>query len=78
MASGRKTTLRLLGVVLFGAALYGGYWLWEILLIGTAYEAKVFCSSVFVSRRDPQQVLTQELGGSLRLSTQRSTVTTWQ
>jgi CubicO group peptidase (beta-lactamase class C family) len=40
---------------------YGGWWLAQAAPIGTAYAAKVLCSSVFVSGRDPQQVVENDI-----------------
>ena len=48
----------------FAAALFiciGGYFLWRVGLIATAYKAKVFCSGIFISKRDPNSILSQEL-----------------
>ena len=38
-----------------------GYFLWRVGLIATAYKAKVLCSGVFVSKRNPDSILSQEL-----------------
>jgi CubicO group peptidase (beta-lactamase class C family) len=46
------------GMLFVGFAVY---FLWRIALIGAAYKAKTLCSSVFISRRDPESVLSQDL-----------------
>ena len=38
-----------------------GQYLWRLALIGTAYKAKVLCSGVFVSKRDPDSILNSDL-----------------
>ncbi|NJN22094.1 MAG: serine hydrolase [Leptolyngbya sp. RL_3_1] len=35
--------------------------LWRLLCLATAYKAKLLCSGVFVSQRDPQSLLNQDL-----------------
>ena len=50
-----------LTVIIVLLTLLVGYFIRQILLIGTAYKAKILCSSVFVSGRDPNSILTQDL-----------------
>lgn len=57
-------TRRWVGPACLAAALALGYAGWHVrglLRIGAAYEAKVLCSAVFVSGRDPGQVLREDL-----------------
>lgn len=51
-------TLAIIAVLIAGIA---GYYLWQIVLIGAAYKAKVLCSGVFISERDPKSILSEEL-----------------
>ncbi len=47
---------------------FAGHYLWQVVLIGAAYKAKIICSGVFVSGRDPNSLLNEELaGGNLSL-----------
>ena len=39
----------------------GGYFLWQVGLIATAYKAKILCSGIFISKRNPDTILSQEL-----------------
>jgi hypothetical protein len=57
----RKWILR--GLIIVTVLILGlvGQYLWRIALIGTAYKAKVLCSGVFVSKRDPQSILNSDL-----------------
>jgi CubicO group peptidase (beta-lactamase class C family) len=57
-----KRTLLIVFLVIIG---YGAYYLSQALPIIGAYGAKSLCSCVFIAGRDPQQVIAQELGGSL-------------
>jgi CubicO group peptidase (beta-lactamase class C family) len=57
-----KRTLLIVFLAIIG---YGAYYLSQALPIIGAYGAKNLCSCVFVAGRDPQQVIAQELGGSL-------------
>jgi len=48
----------------FAAALFiciSGYFLWRMGLIATAYKAKILCSGIFISKRNPNSILSQEL-----------------
>lgn len=50
------------GILVILLSLVGGYYLRKVALIGTAYKAKILCSGIFVSGRDPESVLNQDLG----------------
>lgn len=50
------------GLMLLSYAFYYG---WQLLIIGAAYKAKVLCSSVFISKRSPPDVLHEDLNGLL-------------
>jgi CubicO group peptidase (beta-lactamase class C family) len=50
-----------LGLTCLGVASYFGYTLWRVLSIGTAYQAKQFCSGVFVSGRTPKSIFNQDV-----------------
>ncbi|MBD2536562.1 hypothetical protein H6G97_47770 [Nostoc flagelliforme FACHB-838] len=50
-----------LGLISLGVASYFGYTLWRVLSIGTAYQAKQFCSSVFVSGRTRESIFNQDV-----------------
>ena len=61
MKTSTKWILRSLVVFAILFAGFYGYYLWQLTLIGTAYKAKVLCSSVFISNRDPMSILTNDL-----------------
>jgi len=48
----------LITLLLFG---YGDYYLWRLLSAGAGIEAKIMCSSVFISNRTPDSVLNEDL-----------------
>lgn len=50
-----------LGLISLGVASYFGYTLWRVLSIGTAYQAKQFCSGVFVSQRTTESIFNQDV-----------------
>ncbi len=50
-----------LGLISLGVGSYFGYTLWRILSIGTAYQAKQFCSGVFVSGRTTESIFNQDV-----------------
>ena len=52
------TALEFLAVA---AAAWGAYCLQRIIAVGAAYKAKVLCSAVFVSGRDPASVLAEDV-----------------
>lgn len=56
--------LAIAGALLLGYTCYYG---WQVLIIGAAYKAKVLCSGVFVSERNPQDVLDEDLEGILSI-----------
>jgi len=45
-------------ILVFG---FAGRYLWRLAQIGAAYKAKVLCSGVFVSKRDPDSILNNDL-----------------
>ena len=57
-------TLLIIAVLLLGYALYYG---WQVVAIGTAYKAKVLCSGIFISKRNPENILKEDLGGILSI-----------
>jgi CubicO group peptidase (beta-lactamase class C family) len=57
-----KRTLLIVFLAIIG---YVAYYLSQALPIIGAYGVKNLCSCVFIAGRDPQQVIAQELGGSL-------------
>lgn len=56
-----KYILLSLGLISLGIGSYFGYTLWRVLNIGTAYQAKQFCSGVFVSGRTPESIFNQDI-----------------
>ena len=54
----RRLIVRSLAVVVLGALSLGGWLLHDTLVVGVGYKAKMLCSGVFVSRLDPEAVLT--------------------
>ena len=66
-------------LLLFGYAFYYG---WQIVAIGAAYKAKILCSGVFISKRNPQDILREDLEGILdiiraEIDFERKSVTTF-
>ncbi len=61
MKSLTRKALLGLGIVVVLLLGYGIYYLWQNGPIGTGYTAKMLCSSVFVSMRDPEAVLSEDL-----------------
>lgn len=59
------TVKRILIVLIIAVVGYGTYYLSQALPIIAGYGAKNLCSCVFVTGRDPQQVISQELGAAL-------------
>jgi CubicO group peptidase (beta-lactamase class C family) len=62
MKTATKRILYGLLVVALVLAGCGGFLAWKSARIGTAYAAKVLCSAVFISGRDPEAVRAEELG----------------
>ena len=56
-----RRTLAGAAIVLVAALALGLHFGYRAVAIGTAYKAKVLCSGVFVSHREPQAILDQEL-----------------
>ena len=56
-----KYTLWSFGVISVSIIGYIGFTLWQILSIGTAYQAKQFCSGVFVSQRTPESIFDRDV-----------------
>lgn len=61
MKQSLKYILLSLGLISLGVTSYFGYTLWRILSIGTAYQAKQFCSGVFVSGRTTESIFNQDV-----------------
>lgn len=59
----RKNTVRILAFAGFILLAYAFYYCWQLGAIGAAYKAKVLCSSVFISKRSPQDVMREDLEG---------------
>lgn len=57
-------TVAIAGALLLG---YACYYAWQVLVIGAAYKAKILCSGVFVSKRNPQDILAEDLGNILSI-----------
>ncbi|MCI0513823.1 beta-lactamase family protein [candidate division KSB1 bacterium] len=52
-------------IILFVFAGYWGSYLGKLANIGAAYKAKILCAGVFISNRDPQTILNEDLSESL-------------
>ena len=63
----RKTIFRTVVFIGFLFFLYAIYYGWQVAAIGMAYKAKVLCSSVYISNRNPQDVMREELGGIINI-----------
>lgn len=61
MKASTKRALRGMGIVAVLLAGLGGCYLRQVALVGAAYKAKVLCSGVFVSCRDPASLLKEDL-----------------
>jgi CubicO group peptidase (beta-lactamase class C family) len=46
---------------------YASYYGWQVVAIGTAYKAKVLCSGIFISKRNPENILKEDLEGILSI-----------
>lgn len=49
------------GLIGLGIIGYVSFTLWRVLSIGTAYQAKQFCSGVFVSQRTPESIFNRDV-----------------
>jgi hypothetical protein len=47
--------------VLLAACAAALYLAWHLVCLGTAYKAKILCSGVFVSRREPDSIESEDL-----------------
>lgn len=56
-----KYVLWSFGVISLGIVGYISFTLWQVLSIGTAYQAKQFCSGVFVSQRTPESIFNRDV-----------------
>ncbi|MCU0645617.1 MAG: serine hydrolase [bacterium] len=56
-----KIFVLILAVIIILAGIYFGNHAWHIANIGAAYKAKILCSSVFISNRNPEDVLSEDL-----------------
>jgi len=65
--SSRRTILRILGIIVFTLLGYVFYYCWQVVAIGAAYKAKILCSSVFISKRSPQDIMREDLGGIMSM-----------
>ncbi|HSB68145.1 MAG TPA: serine hydrolase [Candidatus Methylomirabilis sp.] len=61
MTAARKRILQGIGVVVVLGVAAAFYFSWQLAVIGAAYKAKILCSGVFVSHRDPRSILTTDL-----------------
>ena len=65
ISSWRKKAVGTLGIVAALLVGYACYYAWQVIAIGAAYKAKMLCSGVFVSQRNPKAVLGEDLAGIL-------------
>ena len=63
----RKTIFRILALAGSILLAYVFYYGWQVAAIGSAYKAKILCSSVFISKRSPQDVLREDLAGMMSM-----------
>lgn len=63
----RRGLLRILGIIVFVLLVYVCYYCWQVVAIGVAYKAKILCSSVFISKRSPQDVMSEDLAGIMSI-----------
>ena len=63
----RRKILRILGIIVFALLVYVFYYCWQVVTIGTAYKAKILCSSVFISKRSPQDIMREDLAGIMSI-----------
>ena len=71
--------LYLLLAVLLGSAVY---YCSQVFIIGAAYKAKLLCSNIFLAKRDPEQILQDDLNGLERfldvaIDYQKKSVSSW-
>ena len=66
-AISRKRILSAIAIVAALLLVYTCYYVWQVVVIGAAYKAKVLCSSVFLSKRNPQDILREDLEGILSI-----------
>ena len=59
----RKAVLRTVILAGFLLFLYAFYYGWQVAAIGMAYKAKILCSSIYISKRNPQDVMREDLEG---------------
>lgn len=68
MAGAAKPTHRLFWLVLGGLGVVllaiPSFLLWQLAAVGTGYAAKTLCSGVFISKRDPADILSQDIGSN--------------
>lgn len=57
------TKKRLLFLSFAGVLLVAAVYVGKLIPIGAAYKAKILCSGMFISHRDPAEILQQELYG---------------
>jgi CubicO group peptidase (beta-lactamase class C family) len=63
----RKTILRILALAGFVLLASAVYYVGQAIVIGAAYKAKILCSSVFLSKRSPEDVMREDLEGLLSM-----------
>ena len=54
------------GLISLGIVSYISFTLWRVFNIGTAYQAKQFCSGVFVSQRSPESIFDRDVLAEIR------------
>lgn len=57
----QRRVLSVLALAALAGLAYGGWMLWRLAPIGSGYAAKMLCSGVFVSGRDPLQVINEDI-----------------
>jgi len=66
-ASSSRIAIRTLAFIAVLFFAYAAYHVWQLAAIGAAHKAKTLCSSVFVSKRAPNDVLREDLAGIVSL-----------
>jgi len=61
MKTSTKWIITALSIIIFLLACYYAYTLRKIIVIGTAYKAKILCSGIFVSKRSPETIIDEDL-----------------
>jgi CubicO group peptidase (beta-lactamase class C family) len=54
------------GLISLSIVSYISFILWQVLNVGTAYQAKQFCSGVFISQRSPESIFDRDVLAEIR------------